>query len=163
MTKRRHDWSYVQQRVTPRMHELGYYTNTEFIEHTDAIGRKLSIATVRDFTTNPNPRFTNNRRGDTIPKLCDALRWRHDAIDRLLAGLEPIEAAPNHGGEVVPLRAGTLDERMDQLEQQANEGFDLVAFHAEQLDELSRRLVQLEEQVRRLSPPQQTQESSSSS
>jgi hypothetical protein len=148
MTYPRQDWSYVQERIRERAKQLGIYSKAALQRATG-----LSAPTVADFYGGPKVRATgNNRHPETIPKLCDALGWEHDAIDRLMAGEEPIlvdaDATPSNVRRL-PNPIDAIAERISAVERTQSEGLEAMTAVFDRLDELSRQLRQLSEKVDR--------------
>lgn len=103
-----HSWTRVAAAVTARMAELGMHQQVDLMEASD-----LSDATVRVF-------MTGVLRDGRAPgkasrsKLCDALGWSTDSIDRLLAGQQPVDLVRPSGG-VVESRVELLERRVEGL------------------------------------------------
>lgn len=149
MTHPRQDWSYVQQRIRERAKQLGIYSKAALKR---ASG--LSLPTVDDFYGGPRVRATgsDNRHPETIPRLCDALRWQHDAIDRLMAGQEPLDVDDTPENvkrlpDTTQKRLDRIDSRVSEIEAVAKAGLAAMQEQQSELAELHQLLRRLEDDV----------------
>lgn len=83
-------------------------------------------------------------RDQTKWALCDALQWAPDSIDRILAGLDPVDA--DASGEVSRLEL--LEGRFEEMEAQVTLGLEMIRTQQNDLVKMWRRLEQLQDDAR---------------
>lgn len=106
-TVKRDPWERVAAAVNARMTDLGMHQQVDLVERSG-----LSDATVRVFMTGVL-RDGGPPGKASKSKLCDALGWSTDSIDRLLAGEEPVELVRPSVG--VESRVELLERRVEGL------------------------------------------------
>jgi transcriptional regulator with XRE-family HTH domain len=135
MPSHRHDWGAVKDSIRARMNEL-QWNQADLVRESGYNENSLS------YLLRGDPRGQPNEKSRW--KLCRALGWTPDSIDRILEGGKPILL------DVTPRAAAPLSL--------AEAGTEELLRQAQLIDQLAIRVAQLEEQIRRLGPPRRGRE-----